>query len=253
MSSTPSLISVFCFVLLACGRADEPEGRERELGYLRVLMGDELLPYAHLEVTAAENVAILGTGAEKYLGLHLFPGQKKRNGGVRAEVSVDFPHQQGDTLRYAWRFMVPEGASMDGPKNRWWIFGQWHDQPDRNKGESWEGFESRSPPVLLGLGEIKGQPAFGFEYGPKQEIKNGPFPIVPGQWHQVMVIIHWSQKADGKATLFYDDLSKPLVTAEGANMHNDFAHYLKLGMYRHPEIQSDNWIYLDDLTITMER
>jgi len=33
-------------------------------------------------------------------------------------------------------------------------------------------------------------------------------------------------------------------------MHNDFQHFLKLGMYRHPEIETDNWIYVDDLQIT---
>jgi len=35
-------------------------------------------------------------------------------------------------------------------------------------------------------------------------------------------------------------------------MHNNFQHFLKLGMDRHPEIATDNWIYLDDLTITTQ-
>lgn len=36
------------------------------------------------------------------------------------------------------------------------------------------------------------------------------------------------------------------------NLHNAYQHYLKLGMYRHPDIKTDNWIYLDDLTITKQ-
>lgn len=253
MIYTRLLFFTLALILIACGRADQKAGREMELSYLKVLMGEELLPYAHLELAALENVTIEGTGADPSLGLHLFAGQKKRNGGVRAEVSVDFPHQQGDTLRYAWRFMLPEGSVMDGPKNRWCLFGQWHDQPDLKKHETWEGFPSHSPPVLLGLGSSDGGPAFSFEYGPKQAIRKGPFPIVTGVWHQVVMIIHWSQNDDGRATLFYDDLGKPLIAAEGANMHNDFQHYLKLGLYRHPDIQTNNSIFLDDLKITLEK
>jgi hypothetical protein len=32
-------------------------------------------------------------------------------------------------------------------------------------------------------------------------------------------------------------------------MHNDFQAFLKLGIYCHPEIATDNWLYLYDLTI----
>lgn len=33
-------------------------------------------------------------------------------------------------------------------------------------------------------------------------------------------------------------------------MNNDFEHYLKLGMYRHPDIATNNWIYVDELEIS---
>jgi len=49
-------------------------------------MPEDLLPVANVEVAGIENIAILGEGADAHLGLHLFPGQKKRNGGIRAEV-----------------------------------------------------------------------------------------------------------------------------------------------------------------------
>ena len=50
--------------------------------------------------------------------------------------------------------------------------------------------------------------------------------------------------------MFLDDMTQPAAVIDGPNRHNDFQHYLKLGMYRHSEIVTDNWIYLDDLTIT---
>jgi hypothetical protein len=234
----------------SCGRSADPAAREKELTYLRTLMPEDLLPLANVEVPGIENIAILGEGADTHLGLHLFPGQKKRNGGIRAEVSVNYPFQQGDTVRYAWRFMVPKGFVSDAPKNRWWIIGQWHDQPNPARGENWDGFASKSPPVLLALGESQGKLGIGIAYGPDQSQKHGPLWIEPGKWHRLAVDIRWSQKADGQAVFFLDDMTKPVATATGANMHNDFQHFLKLGMYRHPEIATDNWIYVDDLQIT---
>jgi hypothetical protein len=242
---------ILAAILLATswGRGADPAARERELSYLRCVVPDELLGYSHVEVPAVENIVIIDEGADRHLGLHVFPGQKKLNGGIRAEISVDYPFQPGDTVRYAWRFMVPEGFVSDAPKNRWWIIGQWHDQPDRARGESWDDFPSNSPPVLLGLGELDGKLGIGIAYGPDQSQKHGPIFIKPGQWHEIAVEIRWSQKDDGKATVFLDDMTRPVATATGPNMHNDFQHFLKIGMYRHPEIATDNWIYLDDLRI----
>lgn len=237
-------------LLASCSPAADPQAREKELTYLRALVPDELLPHAHIEVPAVENVAILDEGADKHLGLHLLPGQKKIGGGVRAEVSVDFPHQEGDTLRYEWRFRVPVDFESDARQNRWCIIGQWHDQPDTSRGESWDGFPSRSPPVLIGLGELQGRLGIGIEYGPTHSQKHGPIFIERGKWHHIALVIHWSQKADGKAAVYFDDMSKPVVTFDGPNMHNGYQHFLKLGMYRHPEITTENWIHLDALKVT---
>ncbi len=49
--------------------------------------------------------------------------------------------------------------------------------------------------------------------------------------------------------MYLDDMDKALLTAEGANLHNRFQHYLKLGMYRHPEIMSRNSIHIRQLSI----
>jgi hypothetical protein len=239
-------------VAVSCRKAAGPGGREQELGYLRCFMPTGLLDFAHVEVPALENIALLGQGADQHLGLHLIPGQKKRNGGIRAEISVNYPYQPGDTVRYAWRFMVPKGFQSDAPLNRWWIIGQWHDQPNPRRGETWAGYPSKSPPVLISIGELEGRLAIAIAYGPKQSQQRGPLFIEPGIWHRLIAEIHWSQKADGKATFYLDAPDRPAAVLEGLNMHNDYQHYLKLGMYRHPEIKTDNWIYLDDLTVTRE-
>lgn len=237
------------FTLTSCSPAKDPQARQKELAFLRVLMPDELLPVAHLEVAGVENITILRSGGDQHLALGILPGQAKRNRGMRAEVSVDAPHEEGDTMRYEWRFRVPEGFKSDTPRNRWWIIGQWHDQPDLRKGETWDGFPSRSPPVLVGLGELDGRMAIGIEYGPTQAQKHGPIFIECGKWHRLALVIHWSQTADGKVEVFFDDMTRPAATLTGANMHNAFQHFLKLGMYRHPDITTENWIHLDDLTI----
>lgn len=230
--------------------AADPAARARELPYLRCIMPESLTEYAHVEVPGIENIAIKGNGDDAYLGLHLYPGQKKLHGGIRAEVSVDYPYTAGETVRYAWRLMVPKGFISDAPKNRWWIVGQWHDQPDVGRGETWEGFASRSPPVLLGLGEMNGRIGIGIAYGLNQDQKFGPLYLESDKWHSVTVEIRWSRKGDGTASFFLDDMSKPAAVAKGPNMHNDWQHYLKIGMYRHPEIQTDNWLYVDNLEIT---
>ncbi|GEP42941.1 polysaccharide lyase [Brevifollis gellanilyticus] len=238
------ILLIVVFVLTSCDRGADPQAREKELAYLRVVMPEDLLPYAHVEVPAVENIAILGEGADRHLGLHTIPGQKRRSGGVRAEVSVDRPFEEGDTLRYEWQFRVPEDFKSDAPRNRWCIIGQWHDQPDIRQGETWEGFPSRSPPVLVGLGEWQGRLALGIEYGPTQAQKHGPIFIQRGKWHRIAMVIRWSRKADGRASVYFDDMTTAVKTFDGPNMHNGYQHYFKFGMYRHPDIATENWIHL---------
>lgn len=237
-------------ILPACSKAGT---REDELVYLRTVVPDSLLDYSNLDVGSLKSIAIQGEGQNTHLGLHLFPGQGKVHGGIRAEISVGYPFQQGETIRYSWKLKIPQDFISDAPKNRWWVIGQWHDQPNKKVGETWETFRSLSPPVLLGLGELEGKMGVSLSYGPttgqtKQRVL-GPVFLERGKWHTITAIIQWSQGAEGKAAVFIDDLSKPAMSAEGPNMNNDYEHFLKLGMYRHPEISTDNWIYVDDLQI----
>ncbi len=244
-----AVLSIPLCTATGCRHDAEPPSREKELQFLQVLVPEPLLPHARLEVPGLENIQQGQEGTEHHLNLHLFPGQAKLNKGIRAEVTLDLPHREGETLRYEWRFRLPPDFQSDAPQNRWWIIGQWHDQPDPTKGETWEGFPSRSPPLLIGLGEIGGRMALGIEYGPTQAQKHGPLYIDRGVWHHIAFIIHWSQNDDGSAQVFLDDMQQPVVTFRGRNMHNGYQHFLKLGMYRHPGIEKASCIQLSRLNI----
>lgn len=244
-----AVLSIVLWTVAGCRRDAEPPSREKELEFLQVLVPEPLLPHARLEVPSLNNIERRQEGTVHHLSLHLFPGQAKLHNGIRAEVTLDPPHREGETLRYEWHFRLPPDFQSDAPQNRWWIIGQWHDQPDQTKGETWEGFPSRSPPLLVGLGEISGRMALGIEYGPTQAQKHGPLYIDRGVWHHIAFIIHWSQKDDGSAQVFLDDMQQPVVTFHGRNMHNGYQHFLKLGMYRHPGIDQASTIQLSRLNV----
>lgn len=243
------LLAALLLLIASCASA-KADPRQDELVYLRSILPDSLLQYAHLELASSNSIAVLGEGTNTYLGLHVIPGQNKVNNGIRAEVSVNYPYEQGQTVRYSWRFMIATNFVADAPTNRWWLIGQWHDQPDKAKGETWAGFPSRSPPVALALAEKNGKLTIGLTYGPTKPHNLGPLTIERGKWYSIAVVIRWSRGTDGTASVYLDDLTKPALSAAGPNMHNDISHYLKLGMYRHPAINTDNWIYIDDVQIS---
>lgn len=229
----------------------EKGSREEELVYLRAALPDELLEYAHLDISSREALIVGEDGEKRHLGLRVFPGQKRVHGGVRAEISVDYPFRPGDRVRYTWWFRIPYGFATDAPANRWWVIGQWHDQPDPRRGETWDHFPPRSPPVVLGLGELDGRLAIGFGYGlttdanPQQEL--GPLWVERGRWHHLAVVVDWSQGPGGSAEVFLDNAARPSFSARGPNMNNGYQHYWKVGQYRHPDIGTDNRIDVADL------
>ena len=227
--------------------------RDLELSYLSAVVPEDCLDISHLDVAGIEHVQIQEQAGRRYLGLMVSGNQARVHGGVRAEVSVDYPFQPGDTVEYSWQMMIPAEFVTDAPQNRWWLIGQWHDQPDPSQGETWDNFESRSPPVLIALGELHGQLGLGVSCGPTTNSQPqrtwGPVALERGSWHTLRVRIHWSQQDDGRIDLFLDEGTDPVVSDRGPNLNNAYQHYFKFGMYRHPEISSTNWIYVDELHI----
>jgi hypothetical protein len=249
----PHLPPVLVLVLGFAGCDSQATGgsREEELHYLRAAVDTSLLEYAHLEVSSRENISLFDEEGKPYLGFHIIPGQPLKNRGVRAELSVDFPYRPAAVVRYEWRFRLPKDFQADEHGNRWWIVGQWHDQPDTTKGERWEGFPSHSPPILLGYGRKENRDYLGFSYGSPTQRPVALIDIHRGVWHKLCVLIHWSQGEDGSANVFLDDAEKPVAEAHGPNMHNAYQHCFKVGMYRHPEIHSENWMHISDVRIRL--
>ncbi len=230
----------------ACSHADL---RELELTYLRSAVSPDLLQYASIEIPAIENIR-QGTDPQgNHLELRTYRGQPLKNGGVRAEISIDYPFQDGDTVRYSWRMMLPADFVSDAPANRWWLVAQWHDQPDRTRGETWSGYPAHSPSVGLGYGQLAGQDTLSLLYGAPDPGPGGLIPISRGAWHAISVEITWSTGARGKVRVFIDGSKTPAREASGRNMYNTFQHYMKLGMYRQPDIRGDTWIYIGGVTI----
>lgn len=217
--------------------------------YLSAVLPEELIRYAGIEVPSRENIQILTNGAGRYLEFRLVPGQAKKNNGIRAEISVNYPYAVGEIVRYQWEMRLPKDFAADEPRNRWWVMGQWHDQPDKTKGETWEGFPAHSPPVSFNYVRRDGQDFLSLLVGSPRMKSVGLIPISRDTWHALDVLIKWSQGDDGRVAVFLDRSKAPTVSATGPNMHNAFHHYLKLGMYRHPEIATENRLNIRNVRI----
>lgn len=220
-----------------------------ERDYLAAVLPPDLIRYGGVEVPSQENIRILSDAAGRYLEFRLVPGQAKKNNGIRAEISVNFPYQVGDVVRYRWKMRLPEEFQADDPQNRWWVMGQWHDQPDQNLGETWSGFPGRSPPVSFNYGRREGKDFLSLLVGSPRMKSAGLIPVTRGRWHSIEVVIKWSQGSDGRVAVWVDGSKERIVRATGPNMHNGYHHYLKLGMYRHPEIATENRLGIRDVSI----
>lgn len=214
-----------------------------------------LMPYAALEIAgpdawASADFPPYATGA---VGFMVYGGQPPVNGGTRAELSIDKPHLEGDTLIYRWKAMIPAAGAAD-PANRWWVITQWHVQPP--PGEAWTSYVGMSPPVSISFGEISGQSKLSINYGaPTPGYVSPLLDIARDTWYDMEMTIHWSQGPDGYAALRVNGIAA--WNAAGANMQNGYRHYFKLGEYRHPEIGLNPpvaggapfWVWFDEIDV----
>lgn len=235
--------------LVSCPSTDvgDPLDRDLQEAIVSTLMADSSLwPHVGLEIAGARCVSV----ADGAVTLRILGGQAKLNNGVRTEISLDYPFEEGQTVLYSWEMMIPEGFIHDAPDNRWWVMGQWHDQPDPALGETWEGFPAHSPPQAFYFGYLDGayrlQPQYG---GSRDDDPSRLITLVPGQWLRLRVEISWSQGQEGSMSIWLDEDAEPYAAWTGPNMLNGYQHYLKLGMYRHPDIMSDNEIKLRRLAV----
>lgn len=248
LATSPVAIGVLCLIS-AYGQNSSPGQALDQKEYLRAVLPPDLVRYAGIEVPAQENIRILSDASGRYLEFRLVPGQAKKNNGIRAEISVNYPYKVGEVVQYKWKMRLPGDFKADAPRNRWWVMGQWHDQPDRTKGETWQGFPARSPPVSFNYGRKDGKDYLSLLVGSPKMKSVGTIPITRDAWHSLEVVIKWSQGSEGKVDVFFDGSKAPVVAGTGPNMHNGYQHYLKLGMYRHPEIATENLLAIRDVSI----
>lgn len=214
------------------------------------LNATDLLPWMSIE--AAECRSITLEPEPDNVAFNLDAQTKKIHNGVRAEVIVNYPFVEGDEVTYTFDIKLPQDFHGDAPQNRWWIIAQWHDQPDPRLHESWENFPKRSPPVSIYVEEQNGKLGIGLEVRDKEQ--NGqrqkswfPFPL--GEWLTINTTMQWSTSQDGWVDFSVADHPEFNRKIVGGNMHNSFGHYLKIGQYRHPDIQQSNTVYLRNLSI----
>lgn len=243
---------IACLLLVAsCTNPPQPTVEQLNACLDAIAVQSELRDCASIEVADASGIILLDD-TDPYVGLRLYPFQPRINNGKRAEVVFDYPYHPGETVSYAWALMIPTVFPSDAPKNRWWIMAQWHDQPDRELGETWAGFPKHLPALLLEYGMDNNQDYLEFQYGAGNLQPVGRIPILRSQWLRLRLDIHWSQSADGSASLFVGDDASPTLVAQGPNMFNAFQHYFKLGQYRHPDINTENWVYIDEVSIVKQ-
>lgn len=230
------------------------ESRSLEEAYLRYAIHPSLLPYAHIEVASLSNIATGTDAFGTYLTLRLLTDQVLKNNGERSEISIDFPYVENDTIEYTWSFMIPTDFISDAPANRWWLIADWHDQPNPALGETWDTYETKSTPIIFGYGNIDGSDLFTLSTGSwrtEQGIEpRGAASVTRGVWHSVRMVVHWSQQETGRVTVYLDNAKEPTFDVRGQNMVNSYQHYMKIGQYRHQDINTENAIFIKDVSIT---
>lgn len=221
--------------------------------YLRYALSEDIIQYANIE---APSIANIWTGTDEfgnYLTLKLIPNQPLKNNGIRAEISIDSPYQEGDTLEYRWDFKIPNDFVSDAPNNRWWVLADWHVQPDVTKGETWDNYIGKSSPIILWYGNIDWKDALSLStwihWSKIGIIPRGILTFTRDVWHTLKVVIKWSQSDDGEVMVYFDDSTEPMLSAKWPNMINWYQHYLKVGQYRDREISTENSISIKNISI----
>lgn len=204
------------------------------------LSSPQLEEHMSLERAGADSISIESDSVK----FSLLENNAPVNGGVRSEVAVNYPFKLGDRIRYEFEFMFPNDFLADDGK-RWWVIAQWHDQPNIAEGGSWKNFPGRAPPVSLYVEERDGVLGTGVNYYITGE--KSWSPINRGEWNKVRFELLWLNNADGELRFFLNQ--EDLRRFAGPNMHNNYAHYLKIGMYRHPEIATNSAVFFKNLNV----
>lgn len=174
----------------------------------------------------------------------------------RAEITRYNEDQEGSEGWYGWSFLIPvEYADVRVEERKFQIIGQWHDQPDRERGETWDNFPANPPPIAINYAIPDGVPTIGLNYGLGEKRRLvGQAEIGKGRWHDLLFRIRWSRGEDGFVQAWVDE--RPLTgggPVYGPNMYSRMPNFLKLGLYRQSGINTTNVVYFDEVHIARSR
>jgi Polysaccharide lyase len=173
----------------------------------------------------------------------------KVHNGVRSEVAIGFPFDEGETVVYEWSVLLPSSSPPGDESARWWLIGQWHDQPDPRLGETWATFKHQSPPLAIYVAKRDGQIGLGLAGVNGVKISWAPMPL--DKWIRITARIKWST-SDGLADVTFDSDTRVVVRHAGKNMLNSYFHYFKAGQYRAPEVRSKAEVLMKHFKITRQ-
>ncbi|HCJ7316171.1 TPA: heparin lyase I family protein [Vibrio cholerae] len=233
-----TIVSIFYFFIFSMSSAFA----NKQVYYLdevaKAINSEELREYMFLEAVPEETVFV----KNGYIQFNIKEKQRKIFSGVRSELSINYPFKIGDRVSYSFDIMIPDDFISDND-NRWYILAQWHDQPNPNLGESWSNFPARSPIVYLYTEKLNGTFGIGVAYGKNRFW----FPSDYNKWYTLSFDFLWSDAEVGVLKFTLNNTTQ--TTFHGKNMHNGYQHYLKIGMYRHPDIKVNNNVYFKELSI----
>lgn len=182
----------------------------------------------------------IGSGGDYWLSP--FSGYRT----ARSEIQLKSTAQEGKEIYYSWDFMIDNRyIESDGFQ----IIGQFHDQPDPAKGETWNNYPANPPP--LSYNYINGEliiAVYSFEIDHVSHLV--AVPITKGEWHQIKSRIFWSTTDHGFMEFWLDgtqieEFGVKRYTAR--NCFNKAGNYLKIGLYRSNDIDSVGIVYFDNI------
>lgn len=178
------------------------------------------------------------------------------NNGYRAEFAVYNCAKYKTEVYYAFSFMIDTNYQ----DNEYNLICQWQDLPYYEQGESWEpdpNLRGSSPPLALVYTNQNIELKMNENPSSNNEtfIVGNPYPIIKGQWNDVIARIFWSD--DNSAFMEVWINGTHLTPFNGTdylfyrrNLFNRAGNYFKFGQYRGKEkTPHTNIVYFDEVKI----
>lgn len=200
------------------------------------------------------------------------------NWWTRSEFDKDFEDNYWSDVWYSWDVYIPNNYKDVTLKNEidwisnWQIIWQWHNKPDESIWEVWDELTEQSPPISIEYNYLSlGDPEYKklvvswriFELNgytswldktsilwltywiPPETI--AIVPIKKWEWINLVFNIKWSKDNFWFIELLVNDESVTKGKFYWANMYNKISNYLKIWIYRNPNIKSSNSVYFSQV------